>query len=288
MKKLIFIASILFLLASSACGTLNATVSLTTPTLPAPTIAPTNVPTQEPGNTPEPPTATVQPPTAVPLAPTATQAVPTATSVITVTQVAPIDVKLESGTTTINENGRFDPNTRTTYTIKLNSDQYLDVTLHSGTERVALEIAEPNGNLLVQAAQNVKAWQGDLHASGKYLISVISQGEASKYNLNIVLPTRINYGVDTSLTLSGQVQAGGSSNYIMKADKDKTLTIQVNSSGNDVFVELYGISSGSYYVNSKTHNNSFTIKVPSTQDYMINLSSSNSSSENYNMVITMK
>ena len=288
MKKLIFIASITILLAASACGTLNATVSLPAATSVSPTNAPTAAPTQIPANTPESPTATSQPPTETPLTPTDTAAAPTATKTTSVTQVTPIDVKVEAGTTNINENGRFDKYTRITYALKIIGGQYLAVNLHSGTEKVALEIADPGGNLLVQADQQVKSWQGDLNASGKYLINVISQDEPSKYNLNIVLPTRINYGVDTSLAISGQVQPGGYSNYIMKADKDKTMTIQLSSSSKDVFVELYGISSGQYYVNSKARTTSFTFKVPSTQDYMINLFSTNSSLENYNMTITMK
>jgi len=262
---------VLLFLATSACGAFNVEMVYRTPIIT--------------------PTATPLAVTETPMSPTATQISfgPTQASPNDVpTSAAPIPLSFANGSTNANVQGRFEKYTRVIYEIKLSANQFLAATISSATQKVSIEIDDPTGKLLIKASQNLKSWQGYVAASGIYHISVVSRDDASKYYLQVIIPTRINIPSGSSNSISDKLPPGGLVNYVLYATNGQTMTIKVNAPGSDVFLEVSGMSNGQTYLRSVMHESSFTLKVPATQDYAINLISTRTTSESITTLFNLK
>ena len=265
MKRLYLYLLILIFLVTSACGAFNVQMVFRTPTI----------------TTTPPPAAT-----GTPILPTETQKSPAVTP--TLISVPPIPLPLTAGGTNGNFEGKFEQYSRITYEIKLPANQYLEASISSATQKVAIEVEDPGGKLLITASQNLKSWQGYLPTNGNYHISIVSGNDPAKYYLQVIIPTRINIKSNGSSSSTDKLSPNGMSNYILNAAKGQTMTIKVDSPENDIFLEVYGVSNGQQYLRQVMDKTSFVFNVPATQDYAINLISTRANAESYTAIFDLK
>jgi hypothetical protein len=91
-----------------------------------------------------------------------------------------------------------------------------------------------------------------------------------------------------SIALDGSVDAHQITTYMLKGEKDQTLGVIINGPGNDVFLTIYGLQDGQPYIRSVTGNVAAKIKLPVSQDYVIQCVSTGDSNENFKITFEEK
>lgn len=238
-------------------------------------------PTPQPSSTSLPPTATSMPPTATMLPPTAP---PPATPVM-----QGIRVSMVPGSTSAQLTGSVKKNGSISYLVGANAKQYMIVTFDSTSNALTLKVQAPDGTTLGTSAQQPTFWQGTLPVNGDYLVSVISSGEAANFNLGIIIPVRVTFAAGAiSASVDGKVTERGINTYLLRALKNQTMTVTITAPKNDIFLTIYGLEDGQPYVRSVTGQTSATLKLPATQDYVIECVSTGDAAENYNVQFVVK
>jgi hypothetical protein len=198
-------------------------------------------------------------------------------------------VEMDSGSTDASMDGSVPKDGRVNYLVGAKAGQFMIVKLTSAHPSLHLEIQSPDGRLLAQAASNLTAWQGVLPAAGDYRISVVAQGGPENFNLNIVIPVQVKFDPGAvSAELKGQVGAHRVNTYLLRALKDQNMMAVVNTPKNDVFLTIYGIEDGQLLVRSEAGATHAVVKLPATQDYMIDLVSAGDTPENYTVTFFVK
>ena len=198
-------------------------------------------------------------------------------------------LQMAPGATNLNINGSLSQGGSTNYLLQASSGQYMMVGLNTAGKDLYLEIQGPDGSLLLPASQKQTSWQGTLPASGSYVLTAISSGAGATYNLDLTIPVRVTFkpGAVTA-SLDGQVGALDINTYLLRALKGQTMTVTIDSPNNDLYLTIYGLDDGQPYVRSMTHQTSFSFKLPSTQDYTIEVVSDHATTEKYSLKFTVK
>ncbi len=74
----------------------------------------------------------------------------------------------------------------------------------------------------------------------------------------------------TSAVINGELEAGNSLNYVLKALASQTINVKVSSPNADVYLGIFG-ADGVVLLGSATEDTTFSGTLPSTQDYYISL-----------------
>jgi hypothetical protein len=146
------------------------------------------------------------------------------------------------------------------------------VNLASASQTISLEIKAPGGTVLAAASENRSYWQGTLPSSGDYRVSVVSSSGTANFSMSITIPARVTFDQGAiSAVLDGKISSHLNNTYLLRALKGQTMTVTVTSPGKDIFLTIYGLQDGNPYVRSVSGQTQATIKLPSTQDYVIEL-----------------
>jgi hypothetical protein len=76
----------------------------------------------------------------------------------------------------------------------------------------------------------------------------------------------------TSAVIDGDLQAGQTIYYVLKADATQTMSVKVSSDTGDVYLGVFG-SDGTVLLRSTDYNTIFSGTLPTTQDYYLSLTS---------------
>jgi hypothetical protein len=247
----------------------------------------------EPTATPE-TTQTLAPasPTPIPTATIANTATPLPTSFAPTSPPAPTQappvagqatrLSFQTGATNVDVQGSVAQGGATNYLVKAGAKQTMMVMLSSANQSLVLQIQAPDGAKLASASQKLTFWQGTLPLSGDYLISVVSTGGAGTFDLNITIPVRVTFASGAvTATMNGLVGPQQINTYLLRALQGQTMTVTINSPKNNIFLTIYGLEDGTPYVRSVMGLTTFTFKLPTTQDYVIQCVSTSDKAENY-------
>ncbi len=228
---------------------------------------------------------------------TATQVPPAPTQVPPTSPPAPTQVppppqatrlSFQPGATNVAVQGSVAQGSSTDYLVKASAKQFMMVILSSANQALVLQVRSPDGTILAPASQNLTFWQGTLPLSGDYRVSVVSKGNSGTFDMNITIPVRVSFKTGAvSATLDGHVGAHQTNTYLLRALKGQTMTVTINSSKNNIFLTIYGLEDGNPYVRSVMGLTTFTFKLPSTQDYVIQCVSTSNNAENYTVTFTV-
>jgi hypothetical protein len=289
-KPLLLASSILLLM--TACGVLQVGI-LPSPTAPAQTTSTSSAPLETaappvlPTDTAEIPTATLAP-TSEPATQTPQQVSP---SPLPASQTTPLStpVEMAPGATSVSLDSSVANRGRSNYQVNAQAGQFLLAMLTSPNSNLFLQIQAPDGTVLVPSSQELNFWQGTLPQSGNYIVSVISTRGDANFNLIITIPVRVTFKSGAvSAALDGQVAARETNTYLLRALKGQTMTVTVDSPDKDIFLTIYGLEDGTPYVRSATGQTQSSFKLPSTQDYVIQLVSTSDAPESYTVTFHVK
>jgi len=185
--------------------------------------------------------------------------------------ISEIRIDFASGTTNTSVVGTMQAYKTLRYVFWAAKDQLIDVDLSSAQD-AAISISSRTGIVLLSPMGNENSYRGYLPESGDWFIDVRSGASAVNFSLSLMIPQRLSFASGTyGLTTTGNVPAGGVYNFIVYAFKDQTLKVSVVPAGN-LALSLYGVD-GTVLMSAMGDGNTFEGKLPSTQDYIINVRS---------------
>lgn len=236
-----------------------------TPSLP--TQAPTTLPTQSR-------------PTSMP----ATQVAPTSP----VTGSTGERISMSTGSTVAYVPGDLAAGKSITYLAGALAGQYMMLDLTSATNNAYISLVSPDGSILLPASEKKSHWQGALPSNGDYEITVYTPS-ATRYTVQLTIPVRVKFAAGaTTATVNGLVGARSATTYLLRAQQGQTMTVTINAPNNDIFLTIYGLEDGTPYVKSAMEQSSSSIKLPSTQDYVIEGVSTGDTSEEFTVTFVVK
>jgi hypothetical protein len=157
------------------------------------------------------------------------------------------------------------------YVINAMAGQTMMVSLDSPNMNVFLTIyGVEDGRPLVRSMMGQTMWTGTLPGTQDYIIEAVSEGEATNYSLQVVIPARIKFAPGaTSASVQGRVSGGAIVRYLLRAMAGQTMTVVITSPHQDVLLTIWGLTDGQPLVRSVSGATSWTGVLPATQDYVI-------------------
>jgi hypothetical protein len=108
----------------------------------------------------------------------------------------------------------------------------------------------------------------ELPATQDYTVWVTAGAQATPFNLNITIPSRISFKTgEVSSTVSGTIRSHSAVTYVVRATAGQTMTARVE--GANLGLTIYGLKDGQPLVRAEGGATSFSQKLTLTQDYMV-------------------
>ncbi len=241
------------------------------PAVPVPTLAlpPTNLP----------PTAI--PPTAVP---------PTVAPIPSTTIPGAVRINFAPGATEGIIEGQIQPGQVLNYLVGAAQGQPMLVATDSINHDVTFALVGlGNGQALLDSIQKLNSWQTILPATQDYLIQVIGGTSLENFSLNVTTPARINFDPGAiSAVRQGNTPGGFTVSYVLRANANQQMDINLTAPNGNAVLSIYGYQDGQPYLRSVVESTIFSLKLPASQDYIIQVVPMAGQVAPYIMNITVK
>jgi hypothetical protein len=203
----------------------------------------------------------------------------------TLSVVIPQRISFTPGATSVILDGNLVPQHRNHYVLSADANQLLDVSVIVAGSGVQLIIYGADGTVLKSGMGEGTGFRGLLPKKQDYLIEVGSN-RALSYRLQVIIPERISFAAGAvSGVVQGSIGVTETHHYILRAGAGQTMTIKVTSSTGLVLLTLYGLD-GVILKRALDGLAEWQGKLPSTQEYRIDLVSSKQAT--YKMEVTIK
>ncbi len=179
-------------------------------------------------------------------------------------------ISFAKGSTSANIDGSLKAGYAMDYVITAGANQWMLLSAYSPKNNVYLGVLSASGNSMLNPASQRNDFQALLPTAQDYLLRVFSPVQKSNYTLQVILPARIKFKPGAiSATLPGYLPGGQVNYYTIKARAGQTMTVNLYSPHDDVFLTIYGMDDGSPMVRSMMAQTSWSGVLNLTQDYMI-------------------
>jgi hypothetical protein len=235
-------------------------------------------------------TATAQPPSAVP--PTITATIPPLPPTIAVPAATRLSFVADA--TSGDVNGTIQAGQTLHYVLNAAQGQPMIVTLNSQNNDVTMTIKTAGGTSLVTNGQNLNML---LPVTEDYYFYIYGGASPETFDLSIGTPARIKFDLGkTSATLSGKTTAGftiappsgADISYVLFANQGQKMDLSLNGVGPNGVLAVYGFSDGQPYLRYVTEQTTFSLVLPATQDYIIQVVPRAGMIISYTLVVTVK
>ncbi len=232
-------------LSTQVAATLQALTPAMIPTIPA-----TAIPASA---TPVPPTSTPPPPTPIPAPP------------------GSIRIDFATGATASNTPGTIAPGQTQSYLVRALKGQPMIAMVDSPGHDLTFSISGlQSGQVLLPASNGRNTWQGTLPATDDYVVRVIGGATTQNFNLSLTIASRISFapGADSAV-VSGSTQGGFNVTFALYASAGQAMDLNLDAPTGKAALEVWGFGDGQPYLRSQLGETAFSLKLPSTQDYII-------------------
>ena len=196
-------------------------------------------------------------------------------------------IVMETGTTAAEVKGAIQSGQIITYTLDAGQSQPMILIMDSPNNDVTLGVFEPNGNMLLNPANQWTRWQGLLPQTELYRIQVIGGATTENYTLTAKVAQLVNFATGTnSITLNGTTVNGYVFSYAFSCSTNQTMTATLNVSSSTAYLDIFGLSSGTI-LNSSDKATTWTGVLPQTQDYVIEVVPNNGLTVNYSLTVSI-
>jgi len=252
-----------------ACAGLQRATPPSTPTPGLATVTPSEPTVTTGAPTAEQPTSTPRSTsTAVPPTPTPTPVPPTPTP-------GPTRIQFASGEISATIQGHIGEGETDEYVLRAMAGQTMEVAITSPNNDVLLTIFGADGIPLKRYVDGSPEWTGVLPATQDYNIHAVSVGPATDYTMVVTIypleeATRIQFAPGAmSATIEGNLAAGETDHYVLKALANQGMLVVATSPHMDVAVGVKG-ADGRVLVDPTAELSSAIVPLlPATQDYFI-------------------
>ncbi len=256
-----FIALLAIFVAIAACTGSNSAIPSPAPNAVATIVAATMAAIQAQATpTAIPPTASPTPPAASPTAPLLppTPVLPAATRINFLTYAT-------AGVVT----GTIQPGQSLYYVLNAAQGQPMIATIDSLNHDVTMTIKTAGGTSLLNAGQNLSAL---LPVSEDYYITVLGGAASENFTLTVEIPAQIVFPLGKNNTyVAGRTAGGYVVSYVIFAQQGQSMEVDLNGVAKEAALTIYGLSDGQPYVSSAAGATAFSLKLPISQDYIIDV-----------------
>ncbi|HUH95751.1 MAG TPA: hypothetical protein VLZ89_00215 [Anaerolineales bacterium] len=183
--------------------------------------------------------------------------------------------------------GTIQPGQSLYYVLNAMQGQPMIAMVDSYNHDVTMTIKTAGGTSLLTQGQNLNAL---LPVSEDYYITVTGGASTEDFTLTVETPARISFaiGKDNAI-VSGTTAGGYVVSYVLFAQQDQNMEVDLNGVGKNAALTIYGFSDGQPYIRSVTGATTFSMKLPVTQDYIIDIvPQAPGMAVNYTLVVTVK
>ena len=168
--------------------------------------------------------------------------------------------------------GSLAANSSQYYVLYAQANQLLQVIL-TPQSGLNLSVTGIDGTVLKSTGSGGASFRGILPSAQYYVLTVSNGNNAvASYTMNVNIPARISFvSGATSASVNGSLAANGNQYYILNAQKNQTMQVQVTPQ-QGIGLTIYGVD-GTVLKNEMSSAASFTGTLPSSQDYVLGLSS---------------
>ena len=194
---------------------------------------------------------------------------------------APERIDFESGATSATVAGNLQASGSHQYVLSALAGQTMTVDLSFTVGQAILVIWGKDGNVLLSDHAETSHFQGVLPSTQDYYIQLKGSPDGStKYSMKVTIPTsrsnqptalpdRIHFeSGSTSATVTGQLRASGSDQYVLSALAGQTMTVDLSFSEGQAILAIWG-ADGTVLMSDHAEASYFSRILPSTQDYYI-------------------
>jgi len=185
--------------------------------------------------------------------------------------------------------GPIQPGQSIFYVLYASQGQPMLITVNSLNHDVSLSVRTQGGTSMLNPAAHLTTWQGVLPKTEDYYIGIYGGSEPQDFTLTVEIPSRIKFAIGAiNATVSGKTVGGYVVAYTVLAIKGQLMTVNLNGVGNLAALTIYGYSNGQPYLRAATQNTSFVLKLPTTQDYIIEVVPLAGEVVNYTLEVIIK
>ncbi len=210
--------------------------------------------------------------------PTATALLPISTSTSVPSSPAPTTsdlpaatrVEFVTGATNSITQGTINAGQTIYYVLKALHDQPMIVMLDTPDNSAKLSVFGADSTILLSQSQQTSNWQGYLPSKQDYYFRLTGDGSTQNFTLNVNIPARIQFpSGQNQVTLSGQTVGGYAVMYTAYAFGGQEMDVTINTSPEVAGLTIWGFSDGQPYARAQNGVTNFSMTLPSTQDYII-------------------
>lgn len=211
--------------------------------------------------TPSPPPPTVAPPSP---SPTLTLAAPGTT--------VPASTRIEfaAGATTGVVTGAIGPGQEAAFVLQAGQGQPMIVQLASPNSDLTLSVRTQGGTYLLSPTELQSSWKGTLPQTEDYVLTIYGAAAAEDFSMTVEIVSRIKFaeGAD-SFKVSGETIAGYNVAYTVFAVKDQEMDLDLAGLNGKVALAVWGYADGQPYLRGASAKTHFSLRLPVTQDYIL-------------------
>ena len=235
-------------------------------------------------------TATTVAPTSVPPAAIPRTAVPPIVAPAPTAILGAVRVNFATGATAGIVQGELAPGQVQNFLVGAAQGQPLIISTDSYNHDVTFSVVGlKDGKTLLDASQKLNSWQTMLTVTQDYLIRVAAGTRKENFTLNVISPARIKFDPGAvSATIKGFTPGGLIVSYVLRASVNQQMDINLNAPGGNAVLSVYGYQDGQPYIRSVVEATTFSLKLPATQDYIIQVVPKAGEIANYTMSVTIK
>lgn len=131
-------------------------------------------------------------------------------------------------------------------------------------------ISGNDGTVLLPASQHQTSWQGILPATQDYYVKINAGPGGGNYTLSVTIASRIQFAPGAiSATQNGYTASGYNVTYALRAFAGQVMTINLIVPPGSAALTVYGFNDGQPYLRAQSGQTTFSMVLPATQDYII-------------------
>jgi hypothetical protein len=195
-------------------------------------------------------------------------------------------IAMAPGTTAAVIKGAVQAGQIVTYTVQAGAAQPMILEVESPNKDVTLGVLEPNGNVLLNPANKWTNWQSQLPTTEQYTIQVIGGAASDTFVLTVKIGQLVYFAEGShTVTLKGNTYPGYVVSYAFRLGAGETLTATVSAPAGMAHLDIFGIATGAL-VTVRDALNTWTGKLPQTQEYVVEVVPEGGASFLYTLTVT--
>jgi hypothetical protein len=146
-----------------------------------------------------------------------------------------------------------------------------------------------DGKTYLSASKKESTWQSILLVTQDYLIHLIGGTSPENFTLNVNTPARIIFDPGAiSATRAGSTPGGLDVSYILRANINQKMDLNLQAPPGKAVLAIYGYQDGNPYLRYVVEATTFSMSLPATEDYVIQVVPYAGEVVDYTLDITVK